>query len=122
MLDKILLKEHKLVVVKEYRFHPIRRWKFDWAIPSHKICFEEEGGAWSGGRHTRGAGFIADMEKYNTATAMGWRLIRILPGRYADALRFVEQILETDKQEIRKLQDEYTKNIALIKHLTQDGK
>jgi hypothetical protein len=122
MLDKIIKKELGLEVVKEYRFHPKRRWKFDYCITSHMIAIEVEGGVYSNGRHTRGSGFIGDMEKYNTATSMGWRLVRILPGKYADALRFVEQILETDKQEAAKLQDEYTKNIALIKHLTQDGK
>lgn len=97
MLDKIILKELKLKVEKEYKFHPTRKWRMDWAIPSHKICCEEEGAVWTNGRHTRGAGFIGDMEKYNTATSMGWRIIRIVPGDYGKALRFIEEIIKTDK-------------------------
>jgi len=41
------------------------------------IAVEIEGGVWTGGRHTRGAGFRQDMEKYNEATAMGWRVFRV---------------------------------------------
>ena len=54
--------------VKEYKFHPTRRWRFDYAIPEHKIALEVEGGVWTGGRHTSPKGFLNDIEKYNTAT------------------------------------------------------
>lgn len=63
----------------EYRFHPDRKWRFDYAWPDFKVALEIEGGAWTGGRHNRGNGFIADMEKYNAAAQLGWRLIRITP-------------------------------------------
>lgn len=72
--------------VKEFRFHPERRWRFDYAIPSHKIAVEVEGGVWTGGRHIRAQGFLGDMEKYNTATLMGWRVFRTTPG---DLLKMV---------------------------------
>jgi len=96
MLDKIILKELKLKTEKEYKFHPIRKWKFDFCIPSIRVAIEIEGAVWTQGRHTRGAGFIADMEKYNTATAMGWRIFRIVPGDYGKALRFIEQLIKTE--------------------------
>lgn len=57
--------------VREYRFHPTRRWRFDYAIPAHHIAIEVEGGVWTGGRHTSPKGFLGDIEKYNTATHMG---------------------------------------------------
>lgn len=66
-------------VVKEYKFHTTRRWRFDYAIVDHKIAIEVEGGVWTSGRHTRSKGFLKDMEKYNTATSMGWRLLRTTP-------------------------------------------
>lgn len=69
----------KVVCVKEYRFHPKRKWRFDYAIPEHKIALEVEGGVWTGGRHIRAQGFLGDMEKYNTATLMGWRVLRTTP-------------------------------------------
>ena len=65
--------------VKEYRFHSTRKWRFDYAIPEHKIAIEVEGGVWTGGRHTSPQGFLGDMEKYNTATVMGWRVLRTTP-------------------------------------------
>lgn len=65
--------------VKEFKFHPKRRWRFDYAIPEHKIAVEVEGGVWTGGRHTRPQGFLGDIEKYNTATLMGWRVFRTTP-------------------------------------------
>jgi very-short-patch-repair endonuclease len=67
------------VPVAEYRFTMLRRWRFDWALPDHKIALEVEGAVWVQGRHTRGSGFVKDMEKYNTAAAMGWRIIRCQP-------------------------------------------
>lgn len=63
--------------VREHRFHPVRKWRFDLAYPDRKIAFEYEGGIFSGGAHTRGKHFKSDCEKYNTAALMGWRVFRI---------------------------------------------
>lgn len=65
--------------VKEYRFHPVRQWRFDYALPMQKVALEVEGGVWTQGRHTRPQGFLGDIEKYNTATVMGWRVVRCVP-------------------------------------------
>lgn len=62
--------------VQEYHFHPARKWRFDVAFPSRKIGVEVEGGLWGYGRHNRPSGYKADMEKYNTATELGWRIFR----------------------------------------------
>ena len=63
----------------EYRFHPTRRWRFDYSFPANMLAIEIEGGAFSRGRHTRGSGFVADMEKYNEGAVMGWRILRFTP-------------------------------------------
>ena len=65
----------------EYRFHPVRRWRFDAAFPDRKIAIEIDGGVFlpSGGRHNRGAGFRGDCEKINEAALLGWRIFRFLP-------------------------------------------
>ena len=60
----------------EYRFHPSRRWRFDVAWPVEQVAVELDGGAYSGGRHTRGSGFVKDCEKLNAATVRGWRVLR----------------------------------------------
>jgi very-short-patch-repair endonuclease len=62
---------------REYRFHDERLWRLDFAWPKQKVAVELEGGAWVQGRHTRGQGFLNDCEKYNSATTLGWKLIRI---------------------------------------------
>jgi len=67
--------------VQEYMFHPERRWRFDYAWPENKVAMEVEGGAWVRGRHTRGAGFVKDMEKYNAAASLGWRVFRFTPAQ-----------------------------------------
>lgn len=64
----------------EYRFHPFRKWRFDFWFPIGNIAVEVEGGTWSGGRHTRGSGFEKDAEKYNAAAEMGIRVFRYTRG------------------------------------------
>jgi very-short-patch-repair endonuclease len=63
---------------REYRFHPTRRWRFDLAWPTQRVAAECEGATWKGGkgRHTSGAGFAGDCEKYSEAAILGWRVLR----------------------------------------------
>ncbi len=63
--------------VTEYRFAAPRRWRFDLAWVDQKVACECEGGGWTGGRHTRGAGFEGDLEKYATAQLLGWTVVRV---------------------------------------------
>jgi very-short-patch-repair endonuclease len=65
--------------VSEYQFTD-RRWRFDLAWPEEKVAVEIEGQGPSGlGRHQRPVGFERDLEKYNTAAAEGWRVLRFTP-------------------------------------------
>lgn len=61
---------------REYKFHPARKWRFDFAFVDQRIAVEIEGATWSGGRHTRGRGFALDCAKYNCAALMGWTVLR----------------------------------------------
>lgn len=70
------LRALKIRFEQEYKFHPERNWRADFWITGTKILIEVEGGIWSGGRHTRGKGFLADMEKYNAAAVMGFKVLR----------------------------------------------
>lgn len=63
--------------VAEFKFHPKRKWRFDYAIPGKMIAVEREGGTWmSKSRHTSGIGYNKDMEKYNEAVKLGWEVLR----------------------------------------------
>ena len=66
--------------VKEHRFNPPRLWRFDYAWPDLRLAVEIEGGVWVSGRHVDPKGFLADLEKYNTATLMGWMVLRVDSG------------------------------------------
>lgn len=79
-VGEVLLATHlracKIGFEQEYKFHPKRKWRADFLITGTKILVEVEGGIWSGGRHTRGKGYIGDMEKYNSAAMMGFTVLR----------------------------------------------
>jgi len=64
---------------REYRFHAERKWRADFAHLPSRTLIEIEGGMYiaGGGRHNRGAGYIADAEKYLEATLAGWRVVRL---------------------------------------------
>lgn len=72
--------------IPEYQFHPVRKWRFDYAFVLRQLAVEIEGGIWTQGRHTRGKGFLADMAKYNAATLLGWRILRYTPDQLGQAI------------------------------------
>lgn len=67
---------------QEHQFALPRKWRFDYAWVKEKIAIEKEGGVWTHGRHTRGQGFINDLEKYNAAQLLGWRVFRFTPKQF----------------------------------------
>ncbi|OTG81821.1 hypothetical protein B9T31_14955 [Acinetobacter sp. ANC 4558] len=70
------LKSCKIKFEQEFKFHSTRQWRADFHLVSKKILVEVEGGIWSNGRHTRGKGYLGDMEKYNAAVMLGYQVIR----------------------------------------------
>jgi hypothetical protein len=74
--------------VAEHRFSPPRRWRFDYAWPEQKVALEQEGGVWVRGRHTRGKGYLGDLEKYNCAAIAGWAVIRCTPEQVQNGTAF----------------------------------
>lgn len=75
-----MLSDWKLIVpFQEWAFHPTRKWRFDYAWPNYKIALEVDGGIWTQGRHTRGSGRLKDMEKFNAAALLGWRILYVTP-------------------------------------------
>lgn len=83
----------------EYKFHPIRKWRADFLISNTKILIEVEGGIWSQGRHTRGTGYIGDMEKYNAAAILGFQVLRFSTQQVksGSAVQQIEQLVRGTK-------------------------
>ena len=75
---------------QEYRFHPVRRWRFDFAWPAVKVAVECDGGQWvrNGGRHNRDS----DREKLNAAACLGWRVLRYSGKMLNDSDKVIGQV------------------------------
>ena len=86
---------------KEWKFHPVRKWRFDYSIPKYKIAIEIDGGVWTYGRHNRSAGYLADMEKFNAAAALGWVVLKFTPQQ-----QYTRKTLEIIRQTIKTIRDE----------------
>ena len=76
----------------EHYFHPTRDWRSDYLHRPTMTLIELEGGVFSGGRHVRGSGFVEDAIKYNAATLLGYRVIRIPTGCATPA--YLESLIE----------------------------
>ncbi len=91
-VELICKSEGMPIPVREHRFATPRRWRFDYAWVDQRIALEQEGGLWVYGRHNRAASMIKDMEKYNSASALGWRVFRFTPqqvesGEWVDIIK-----------------------------------
>lgn len=91
----------KLTPELQHRFHPERRWRFDFAFPDERVAVEVDGAIFAAengteaGRHARGAGRCADMEKRNAAAELGWLVLCYGPPhvRSGEAALQVERIV-----------------------------
>mgnify|MGYP000920256544 CR=1 FL=1 len=91
-------------LVREYRFHHLRKWRFDYYHEPTKTGIELEGGLYSGGRHTRAAGYQGDIEKYNDAAMRGITVLRLGTGQVDH--QHVAEIIEYVKRKMIALQGE----------------
>lgn len=65
-----------ILLYGEYIFHDTRKFRFDWCVPDLKIAFEYEGIYSEVSRHTSIKGYNRDVEKYNEAQKLGWKVFR----------------------------------------------
>ena len=72
VLHNIDIPEPEYMFAKELK----RKFRFDYCYIKNKLAIEIEGGVWINGRHNRPSGFIKDMEKYNMACLLGYRILR----------------------------------------------
>ena len=66
-------------VIAEHRFHPVRRWRFDYAIPHIMLAVEYHGhSGFVGGKvsgHSTIKGLTNDCQKLNSAQLAGWTVL-----------------------------------------------
>lgn len=91
----IWCQERKIVLEEEYKFHPVRKWRFDWAvvIGDLKIAIEYNGIMSDKSRHTTVTGYTGDMEKINAAMAFGWRVLQFTPLNYRDLIQVLNNVI-----------------------------
>lgn len=79
-----------------------RRWRADFAYPAMMLLIEIEGGVYSRGRHTRGAGFTKDCQKYNAAALLGFKVLRFTPQmvKSGEALNITELALNKELSDV----------------------
>jgi len=73
------LKAIGVEMIQQYKFHPTRRWRLDFANVSSKVALEIDGGEFisGGGAHNRGARMANDYEKRNSAIEMGFVVFQL---------------------------------------------
>jgi very-short-patch-repair endonuclease len=83
---------------RELMLIPGRRFRFDFLLAQFALVVEVEGGTWSGGRHTTGAGFRSDCFKYNAALELGYRVLRFTTDMVTkgEAIAQVERIVAAE--------------------------
>jgi very-short-patch-repair endonuclease len=89
----------------EYRFHPERKWRFDFAWPDIMLAVEIEGGIWAGGRHVRGQGFEDDLVKYNEAAKLGWIVLRYSTKQVTNG-HALSDVIDAATKRVRQLTDQ----------------
>ncbi len=72
-------------LVREYKFSAGRRWRMDYYHEATRTAIEIHGGVWTQGRHTRGRGYLEDLEKMNAAQMLGIRVLQLGTGQVDDA-------------------------------------
>lgn len=82
--------------IREHRFDPPRRWRFDFAWCAELVALEVHGAVHAQGRHTRGPGFVADREKMNRAAVLGWIVLEVTPEhlRSGEAFAWLQEALD----------------------------
>lgn len=91
-------KDRELELMAEYRFHPVRKWRLDFFIPSLNIGIEYEGIFSEKSRHTTLKGYTGDVVKYNEAVKQGIRVLRYTAGNAKEIINDLESIFSTLRQ------------------------
>jgi hypothetical protein len=92
--------------VTQYQATPPRKfaWDLAWPAEGYRLLVDVQGAVWAGGRHTRGAGYEDDTEKWSLATVAGFRVLIVTTRQVEDgrALAWIEAALHGPGYRTRK--------------------
>jgi hypothetical protein len=93
-----VVKQGNVYMMSEYKFHPTRKWRFDFAVfhwNGDKLCaIEYEGLNSRKSRHTTITGYTGDTEKYNAAQLEGWKVLRYTALNYKNVLNDLNNLIK----------------------------
>ncbi|WP_288382308.1 DUF559 domain-containing protein [uncultured Acinetobacter sp.] len=89
-------KVNNISFIREFKFHPTRRYRADFYIESSKLLIEVEGGTKGKSRHTTHEGYSEDLMKYNWAQILGYSRLafttqQVLKG---EAIKMIKEFLK----------------------------
>lgn len=88
---------HCLQLQSEYKFHPERKFRFDWCVPAIKIAVEYEGIFSEQSRHTNRMGYAKDALKYREGTKLGWTVFRYTAIDYQNLINDLDELFREKK-------------------------
>jgi hypothetical protein len=86
LFDAACLAHNLPVPIHEYRWHPVRKWRFDYLFDF--VAVEKVGGVWVNGHHSRGKTQLDDMARRNEAQIMGFLVLEFSPQQFEDGSAF----------------------------------
>ena len=80
----IHLDELGLAYERQFRYVPGRRFRADFALPAYRLLIEVAGGVYTRKAHGSVTGVLADIDRLNRGTILGWRMLRVTPQMVED--------------------------------------
>jgi hypothetical protein len=86
--------QRALTLEREYKFSPDRDFRSDFAITGIKVLIEYEGGIFMArGGHNSPKGIQRDIDKYQLAQQLGYRVIRVTAKTYTTVLKTLNEMV-----------------------------
>ena len=84
--------------IREYQAVKGRKFRFDFAWLERKLLVEVNGGTYTKGAHSTGAGIARDYEKCNLGVLQGWRVLSFdgKAVKSGEAVEVIRQALEAE--------------------------
>ncbi len=94
---KLILRSLGLEYAEEHRFHPVRMWRFDLAVPSIKMAIEYHGhsgfvGKTGASGHSSIKGLTNDCQKMSEAQILGWRVLAFTALHFRESERVAHKL------------------------------